>query len=244
MLRSRLHDTLDSPLPLVGIEATVGSGKRTLLDDWCSAPNALERRVLVDAEALIADVPHLLRLVWFALNRHHQLNLVDLPTDPKLVVETAIQQLLAVPHPLAISVVGADRLSAPLVDCLLDLIPAGVRLVLAGFDITHVVERARSRGISLAMLDEQHLYFTLDETRTLMAEAGHHLSSKSLHALHHATKGHPGLILTALDQQPDECQAGTLTPDRALSLFLSQLAPRHGESPFGKFMATMSQLRR
>lgn len=33
MLRNRLHDTLDSPLPLIGIEATVGAGKRTLLDD-------------------------------------------------------------------------------------------------------------------------------------------------------------------------------------------------------------------
>lgn len=222
MPRRTLLDALNSPLPLLFVEAPPGAGKRTLLEQWVH-DRGRERRVVVRVERTNTSGSGLLRLIWSALGHSEDGALPQLPASDDDVVEEAVRRLAEVKQPAAVAILAADHLAADGFDLMLEVLRAGVglRLVVAAFDASALMDAANRRGIPFGHLDDQDMRLTLDETRTMMLDAGLEPTAEAVAAMHEGTTGHPGMIGAAIAMFPAESEVGRITSDKALGAFLT-----------------------
>ncbi len=89
MFRLRLMEVLESPLPVVFIEAMPGFGKRTLLDQWVGVPlgPSADVRLLIDGSQVSASGPAMLRLIWSRLRA--KLDFAELPKPDDDLLDAA-----------------------------------------------------------------------------------------------------------------------------------------------------------
>lgn len=241
MLRRRVLDALDSPMPLVFVEAVQGAGKRTLLTQWVHErpPQSTEIRMLFEAPQVPTAPLELLRLFWAALQRERTLHLPDLPSSGEQVREVARRNLREVRRPIEVAVIGGDHFTAEAFDAVLNLLDLDARLVIAGFDLSEHRRIARSRGIFFSDVTDRDVNFTLEETRELVREQGADLTETAVTSLFHATRGHAAAILACLALLPAETVAALLSRSRALAALLTELPEDRWPSPFGDFLLTV-----
>ncbi|MDF1489220.1 helix-turn-helix transcriptional regulator [Tessaracoccus caeni] len=225
MIRHRLIASLDSPLPLVVIEAIPGAGKRTLLKDWAQQP-CDEHRVLLSLNSPVTG-PQLTRMIWSALRTQTYLKAPPLPSSYDQLQELIDQHRHSHHRPVVIAITDIDHLDQDTADHLLDILDStsNLRLIVSGFDAEVFLKGARERGIAFAQLDDQALRMTVVEVEELMQQAGLSPSPQAVRTLHEITQGHPGMLAAVLADHPVDSQLGTVTQDEALRLFLAQLRP-------------------
>lgn len=225
MIRHRLIATLDSPLPLVVIEAIPGAGKRTLLKDWAEQP-CDEHRVLLSLDSPVTG-PQLTRLIWSALRTQTYLKAPPLPASYEQLQDLIDQHRHTNHRPVVIAIANIDHLDEDTAGHLLDIVDSNpnLRLIVAGFDAGVFLEGARRRGIAFAQLDDRALGMTILEVEELMNQAGLSPHHQAVRTLHQITQGHPGMLGAVLAIHPVDSQLGTVTQDEALRLFLAQLRP-------------------
>jgi len=230
---------MDSPLPLVLLEAVPSAGKRTLLDQWSREERASGYRVVIDIRSVAADGPGLLRIVWAALAT--DLPLPHPPDDDDQLLGAALRAMRDVHAPIAVGLLGADNLDADTVDYLLQLCGAdqGPRLVVSGIDLVAVADAVRARQVPFHRLGDQDMSLSVDEIRELMSSHGFSDSREAAAAVRRATLGLPGAILAALDVLPHECATGVITSDRAMAAYLGGAPAIPQGIPFTRFVGTM-----
>lgn len=223
MLRTHLLDALDSPLPLLFMEAVHGSGKRTVLTQWEQRGHGRygEIRLVFEAERLPAEPVALLRMFWSVLRKRLEMSLPQLPEDDVQLEAIALQHLREIRRPVAVALLNADQLPAQTVKIALRLLDVGFRLVLVGFDLSEPLRIVRERDLYFTKLGDREIALTFEETRELMEEQGLEPGDEAVAALYRASQGHAGLAATALRSQREECEVGVITRDRALGEFLA-----------------------
>lgn len=222
MFHRRLLDSLDTSSPLLLLEAVYGSGTRTGLRRWEERGGHRdgELRMLFDARRLPAQPRALVRLLWSALRHRLSHDLPTLPEEDAQLEETVVQALRGIRRPMTLAIREAEQLSATSLAVLLPVLDGGVRLVIAGYDLSHLRTELQSRELYYSTLEDHEIWLDRSETQALLAERGMELSATALTSLHHATLGHPGAILASLANMPVEVVAGVVTRDRALAAFL------------------------
>ena len=228
MLRRRVLDALDSPMPLVFVEAVQGAGKRTLLTQWVHErpPQSTEIRMLFEAPQVPTAPLELLRLFWAALQRERTLHLPDLPSSGEQVREVARRHLREVRRPIEVAVIGGDHFTAEAFDAVLNLLDLDARLVIAGFDLSEHRRIARSRGIFFSDVTDRDVNFTLEETRELVREQGADLTETAVTSLFHATRGHAAAIRACLALLPAETVAALMSRRGGPRLHRTTAGPR------------------
>lgn len=224
MLRTHLLTALDSPLPLLFMEAIHGSGKRTVLTQWEQRGHGRyggELRLLFDAERLPSQPAALLRTLWPVLRKRLEMALPPLPEDDVQLRAIALQHLREVRRPVAIAVLNAEQLDARAFRAILRLLDVGFRLIIAGSGLAELVRVARERSQYYTTLEDRQIALSFEETRELMEEEGLEPTDEAVAALHQASQGHPGISISALRTLRAECEAGGITRDRALGAFLA-----------------------
>lgn len=224
MLRKHLLTALDSPLPLLFMEAVHGSGKRTVLTQWEQRGHGRyggELRLLFDAERLPSEPTALLRTLWPVLRKRLEMALPQLPEDDVQLGAIALQHLREVRRPVAIAVLNAERLDATAFRAVLRLLDVGFRLIVAGTGLAEQVRVAREHSHYYTTLEDRQIALSFEETRELMEEEGLAPTDEAVAALHQASQGHPGISISALRSLRAECEAGGITRDRALGAFLA-----------------------
>lgn len=246
MLHERLLNSLDSSSPLQFIEAVYGSGKRTVLRQWEDRGGRRdgEARLRFDARHLPTDPSALTRMFWSALQHRIAQDLPELPEDDALLAEAALREMRRIRQPVAVAVHEADHLDAATFEVVLRLLRAGFRLIVAGYDLSHLATVARRRGQYYSKLEDRELWLTLGETRALVEELGIDSAECSLVALHHATGGHPGMILSSLASMPVESATGVVTSARAIAAFLIEEPLDRWPARFAAFLGTSALLPR
>lgn len=246
MLHQRLLDALDSSSPLLFIEAIPGSGKRTVLRQWEGRDDGRlgETRLRFEAKRMPPDPRALARTFWTALGHRLRQRLPPLPEQDARLAEAVLGRLREMRRPIALAVHDAESLDENTFELVLTLLDAGVRLIIAGSDLSLPMSVARRQGIYHSTLDDRDLRFTRVETDALIEEAGAELDSDAAAALHRATGGHPGTIMTCLTRLPIETAAGVITRERAAAVHLAERPPRNGRSGFADFLSTTVQLPR
>lgn len=243
MLRSRLLDALETPLPIVVIEAAPGSGKRTLVGQWMAAregqsPGLFERRVLVDARRVSTDGAGYVELVRAAAAREH-----GLETPPAHATETDLDEatrfFASLQRPTSVAVLDADYLEVEAFELLLRATGGRVRFILVGFDLSALVAFAQARRLHFVHLDDSDLECNPDETRELMLEGGLTPSAGAVAVMQEITRGHPGMISAAVRALPVESASGQVSSDRVLAAFLAATPFDRWPSPFGKFVVSL-----
>ena len=194
--RPRLHSLLDraDALPLVLVSAPAGSGKTSLVADWCEASDAHDRTAWVtfepEDEALWPGVVQCLERLGVAVPA------AALPADATAVdrqLLAAVASAVAA-HPTRLTVVidGYEVVSADVgrdVDFLLR--HSGHRLqlvVLTRADPVLPLYRYRLEG-TVAEVRRADLRFTDDEAALLLRQCGVVLSPASVHTLNDRTEG-------------------------------------------------------
>lgn len=246
MLRQRLLDALDSPMPLLFVEAIKGAGKQTLLSQWVRAAGRggrSELRFLFDAEQVPVEIATLIRQFWTVLRRQPDLHLPELPSDDEQLMEFAGVHLHALRRPIGVAVIGAENLSSASFSHILSLLDVGMRLIISGVDVSHLAG-AQARGIYYSTLSDQDLAFTLEETRQFMAQKGAGATGAAAASMYRATLGHPAMISACLATMPVESAHGLLTRDRAIGAFLAEVPLKAWPSAFAKFLAETVHLPR
>ncbi|MFT4110140.1 LuxR C-terminal-related transcriptional regulator [Propionicimonas sp.] len=220
--RERLLEALDSPLPLVVVEAVPGGGKRTLLNQW-AREQAAERRIVLRLAAE-ANLGQVRGMIGATLRR---IGATTVPAGPEDGVAALRRQVQELPMPVALGLDGADHLPSDALTELLGLVVGAdrLRMVIALFDGSPVIEAATQWGLPYAVLDDQDLEFTADEVGTLMRASNLAPVNGAATSVHHVTRGHPGLVAAVLEAFPDEAMLGTITSGQALSAFLGRLGP-------------------
>lgn len=240
MPRRRLLDALNSPLPLLFVEAPPGAGKRTLLERWVHDSDR-EFRVVVRAEGTDTSGSGLLRLIWSALGRRDDGALPELPASDEDIVAEAARRLAEVNRPAAVAILSADHLTAGGFDLVLQVLLASgdLRLVVAAFDASALAEAANRRGLPFGHLDDRDMRLTRDETRAMMREAGLEPTAEAVAAMHEGTYGHPGMIAAAIAMFPAESEVGRITSDKALGAFLTTARLGDWPTPFAAAFQTL-----
>lgn len=225
MLRTQLLTALDSPLPLLFLEAVHGSGKRTVLTQWEQRGHGRygEIRLLFDADRLPTEPADLLRMFWPVLRKRLEMSLPQLPEDDVQLGTIVMRHLREIRRPVAVAVLSADRLPTRTLSIILRLLDVGFRLVLAGSDLSEPLRLARERGLYFTQLDDRQIALTFAEVRELMEEQGLEPDDEAVAALYRASQGHPGLAATALRSLREECAAGAISRDRVVGAFLAEL---------------------
>ncbi|ATG53737.1 hypothetical protein CFK41_02295 [Brachybacterium ginsengisoli] len=246
MLHRRAVDALDASAPLLFFEAVHGSGKWTVLRQWESGAGSRrsELRLLYRSEGLPATSAGLTRLLWSSLQHQLGHDLTDLPEDDALLDDAVARGLRQIRRPVAVAVHGVERLDDGAFDALMHLLGSGIRLILAGIDVSPLALRAQRRGVYYSMLRDRETLLTLSETRALVEERGAALTEMASKVLHEATTGHPGLIVTCLESLPVETTAGLVTRDRALMEFLLGEPLDEEGSDFVDFLRTAARVPR
>lgn len=246
MRYQRLLDSLDSSASLLFLEAIYGSGTRTLLKQWEERGRRRpgEIRLRFNASRLPREPAAFLRVICAALRHRLEPELPELPADDGQLVQIVVAHLQKNRRPVAIAIYGADHLSDTAYGIVQNLLHAGVRLIIAGYDVAAQIAAAERRGLYFSVLGERDLWLTLGETRCLVEELGKALDHEALMALHEATEGHPGMIIASLESMPVECAAGVLSRDRALAAFLAEEPLHAWPSDFAGFLAQMVHLPR
>lgn len=224
MLRRHLLTALDSPLPLLFMEAVHGSGKRTVLTQWEQRGHGRhggEIRLLFDAERLPTEPSALLRVLWPVLRRRLEMALPQLPEDDVQLGALALQHLREVRRPVAVAVVNAERLPPRAIRSILRLLDVGFRLIIAGSSLAEPIRVARDYGHYYTTLDDRQMALSFAEIWELMVEEGLEPTAEAAAALHQASQGHPGISISALRSLRAECEAGGITRDRALGAFFT-----------------------
>ena len=149
MLHERRLTALDSSAPLLFIEAIPGSGKRAMLRRWEDGGGSRrgEIRLLFDARLLPAESASRTRTFWRALRHRLERDLPDLPVDDVHLEDAVPQGLRQLRRPVAVALLGGDEIDGADLDLLMRLLESGIRLIVAGFDLSRVQELARQRGI-------------------------------------------------------------------------------------------------
>jgi DNA-binding CsgD family transcriptional regulator len=240
--RERLLEALDSPLPLVVVETVPGGGKRTLLDQWAREPGT-ERRVVLRLAAE-ANLEQVVGMVGAAIRRTGAAA-AGRDSDERSV-EALRRQVRELSTPIALGLNGADHLPSDALTELLSLVAGGdrFRLVIALFDGSAVVDAATQCGLAYAVLDDQDLEFTADEVLALMHACQLSPVDGAASAVHHITRGHPGLASAVLEAFPREAVLGAITSGQALSAFLVRLGPEVLGSGVANFVARLVRVPR
>lgn len=182
MLRVRLLEVLESPLPVVFIEAVPGSGKQVLLDQWAKLPlgPSADIRLLIDGSRVSASGPAMLRLIWSRLRA--ELDIAELPTSDEDLLGAARTLLERARRPVSIALLWAEEIPAATFGYLLGMLEAQteMRLIVSGAELDEHVQLARARGVSFSFLDDVAMALTLDETRALLNEEGMDLPPRLL----------------------------------------------------------------
>ncbi|MEE1650233.1 helix-turn-helix transcriptional regulator [Brachybacterium sp. J144] len=246
MLHRRLLDALDAASPLLFLEAVPGSGRSTVLRQWESRalPASGELRLLFDAR----HVPFLrrdrLQVLLSALRHKLGEGAGAFCLEEEVLRDSPLRFLRDLGRPVSIGILEADHMPVEVFDAALALLPAGVRLLVVGVDVSPLVRRAEELGHYFTLLGETDVQLTLEETRALVAERGVELTEHAAATLRRATYGHPGMILSSLDALPVDSAAGLITRDRALAAFLMAGAGNWGPAPFAAFLGLVLQTSR
>jgi DNA-binding CsgD family transcriptional regulator len=234
MLHRRLLNSLDTSSPLLLVETVYGSGVRTGLRQWEERGGHRdgELRMLFDARRIPTCPRALVRLLWSALRHRISHDLPELPDENALLRESVVRALQDIRRPMTLAIHEAEQLSAATLGVLLHVLDGGVRLVIAGYDLSHLRE------------EEREIWLDRSETHALLAERGTELSAPALTTLHHATLGHPGAILASLASMPIEVEAGLVTRDRALAAFLVEQPLLGRAGRFARFFRRAAHLPR
>ncbi len=219
VIRSRLLSVLDSPLPLLVVEAVPGGGKRTLLNQWCRESSG-ERRIVVRVTHATTGA-QVLHLILSGL-----LGRADGPPTQlgsKSLIDEIRRQVARGRGPLAIAISEADNLEPAAAGVLLRLVEddSQLRLIVAQFDGSGVAQIAARAGIAHAIIDDQDLEFTDDEVAELLAAEQLSPIPGAAAALREATQGHPGLTAAAISAFPTEAELGTVSRGSVLAVFLA-----------------------
>lgn len=246
MQHHRALGALDSSAPLLFLEAIQGSGSWTLLRQWedGSGNGHGEIRLLFHASGLPATPANLARMLWNSLGHQLGQDLGELTEEDALPDEALQRGLRQIRRPLTVAVHGAEHLGDETFDVLVGLLGSGVRLIIAGTDVTALTLRAQRRDVYFTMLRDRELWLTLAETRGLVEEAGVALGDEALKVLYSCTLGHPGMIIACLTALPVETAAGLLTRERAFNEFLLSQPPADRTSDFVEFLAVASRVPR
>lgn len=246
MLHRRLLDALDSSASLLFIEAIDGSGKRTLLRQWEDRGGSRhgEIRLRFNARRLPTDPAILTRMFWSALGHRLEQELPELPEDDALLEEAVLRVMQQIRRPIVVAIHGIDYFDAAAFTVVLRLLVVGVRLLIAGNDVTDLVRMVQQRGIYYSTLGDREVWFSLAETREVVEEQGADLTEDALAALHHATLGHPGMIVNSLATMPIETAHAVLTRDRAIAAFLVEEPLDRWPSAFADFLGVVVNLPR
>ncbi|HEX7350552.1 LuxR C-terminal-related transcriptional regulator [Brachybacterium sp.] len=246
MLHRRMVDALNSSAPLLFFEAVLGSGKWTVLRQWTDGADSdhNEIRLLFRAAGLPTTSAALTRMLWASLQHQLGHDLEDLPEDDALLEDAVPRGLRRIRRPVVVAIHGVEHLDHGAFDALVDLLAAGVRLILAGIDVSALRFRARRRGVYYSTLGDRETLLTLAETRSLIEEQGTVLSEEALGVLYAATLGHPGVILSCLSSLPVETAAGLLARDRALALHLLGQSLDQQSSDFIDFLLVAARVPR
>jgi len=248
MLHRRLLDDLDASSPLLLLEAFPGSGTVTALRQWEERGGHRdgELRMLVDARRLPLEPRPLVMLLWNTLRHRISHDLPDLPVeeDEEEIRLAALRALTRIRRPMTLAIHHADQLRAENLSVLLYVLEAGARLVIAGFDLSHLIEEVRRRDLYYSRLVDGDVRLNRFETGSLLSERGTELGAEALISLHRATLGHPGMVLASLESMPIEVENGLLTRDRALAAYLVRRPLERRGSRFARFLCRAAHLPR
>ena len=246
MHHQRLLDALDSSSPLLFMEAVHGSGKRTILRQWEASSDHRhgEIRLRFSARRLPTDPAIMVRMFWSSLRHRLKIELPALPEEDSQIEEFAVRHLGAVRRPIAVAIQDAEQLTEGAFDIVVRLLDSGIRLILAGYDLTELTRMAQRRGHYSSKLGEQEVWLSLNETRALLEERGAGLSEDAVTMLYRATSGHPGMVLTSAATMPAETARSVVTRDRAISAYLAEAPMATRTSGFAKFLEVTVHLPR
>ena len=248
MLHQRLLDALDASSPLLLVEAFPGSGTLTALRQWEERGGHRdgELRMLVDARRLPLEIRPLMTLLWNTLRHRISHDLPDLLEEEgeETMRLAALHDLTRIRRPMTLAIHHADQLHAENLSVLLYVLEAGARLVVAGSDLSHLLEEVRGRGLYYSRLVDGDVRLNRFETGMLLAERGVELGEAALTSLHRATLGHPGMVLASLESMPIDVENGLLTRDRALAAFLAKRPLEQRDSRFARFLCRAVHLPR
>ena len=238
MLHQRLLHALDSSASLLFIEAIGGSGKRTVLRQWEDRGGNQhgEIRLRFDAQHLPRSRARLFRILWMKLRHRLEQDLADLPEDDAQVEEQVLAGIRGIRRPLAVSIHGVGRVEEWVFEVMEALLDTGIRLLIAGADLTEPMLLAQRRGVYFSTLSDREVWLTLGETSDLVEQQGVHLSPEALTALYRATRGHPHMTLSSLENMPEESAAGIVTGTRAVATFLAETTSEDWPPGFADFL--------
>ena len=205
--RERLLRWLDDATtrPVTVVTGPAGSGKSVLLRTWAMSVSARAAWVAVDRH--LRDAHAFWAAVVAGLAAAIPGGVISMPTpspdfDGTAVVERLVNELAAVEPPVVLVVDDAHELSVELIrqlETLIEQLPAGFRLLLAGREEPSLSLHRRRLAGDLSELRAADLHFTLDEARQLLSGAGAALSEAALRTLHERTEGWAaGLRLAAI----------------------------------------------
>ncbi|WP_127097475.1 helix-turn-helix transcriptional regulator [Brachybacterium saurashtrense] len=230
---------MDTSAPLLFMEAIYGSGKRTVLRQWEDRGGSRygEIRLRFSARRLPRDELALARMLWEALRHRLDRPLADLPEEDGLVEAAALGELRRLRRPVTLAIHAAEVLDESVFGLLLDLLGVGVRLIIAGNDLSEFMRSAQRREVYYWTLGDRELWLSREEARHLVEEQGVALTEEALTELYGATLGHPGMILSSLATLPVETSRGLVTRDRAISAFLAEEPLGRWGTEFADFLA-------
>ncbi len=144
-------------------------------------------------------------------------------------------------EPLAVALVGTDYLDHETYEVLLRTVqPASsLQLIITAFDALPVARAATALGIAFSRVDDQDLALTSDETAMLLRSAGLSPAPDAVAAVHRVSRGHLGLICSAINRYPLECELGTLHDDQVLNAFLTVIKPESWPSSIARFASIL-----
>ena len=187
MLHQRLLDALDASSPLLLVEAFPGSGTLTALRQWEERGGHRdgELRMLVDARRLPLEIRPLMTLLWNTLRHRISHDLPDLLEEEgeETMRLAALRALTRIRRPMTLAIHHADQLRAENLSVLLYVLEAGARLVIAGSDLSHLLEEARRRDLYYSRLEDADVRLNRFETGSLLSERGTELGAEALTSL-------------------------------------------------------------
>lgn len=229
--RTALLARLDSPAPLVVLEALPGAGKLTALRQWAAAEPG---RVLVEGRRLVytgADLAaQTLEAIRAAGRRAGQ------PTPPALAAhltgpptqtnEEIAQRFVAVlaqtPWLTQVAFDGLDHTAAEPFIAGLQVVRAArpdLRVIYSTVDATALVAAGAAAGLATEVIVDSEVWFRHGETERLARGVLPELSPEAVSALHRATWGRPSLLRAMLTTRPDRVRSGDVTEAEVAQLW-------------------------